>query len=124
MPREQNARPSARGKKRGGGRSDDPLEKLTRKLDKWIDKNPMYSGVLTAFLFALIAFLFWNMFGETLKWAYEKYLAERLNPLLAKHVTPHFVALGDVLKEKVPFAEKVTNLFAYRDVKVSGNKEL
>lgn len=118
----QNARPSARGKKRGG-RSDDPLEKYTRKLDKWIDKNPVLSGILTAFLFACIALLFWNLFGDTLKWAYGKYLAERVDPVLAKHVTPHFIALWDVMRERVPAMEKVKNLFVYRDVNLTSPPE-
>ena len=121
----QNARPGARGKRRQG-RTDDPLEKITRKLDKWIDKNPVLSGVLTAFLIGLIGFMLWGMFGETLKWAYAQYLASTVDPVLEKYVTPHFVALRDVVREKAPFAEKLMSVFTPRAVNVAGSagKEL
>ena len=95
------------------------MEKITRKLDKWIDKNPVLSTILTGVLFLAIAVLFWNLFGDTLKWAYGQYLAKHLDPVIAKHVTPHFAALWDVMREKVPVMEKMKNLFVYRDVNIT-----
>ena len=54
--RSQGSRPTARGKKRGG-RSEDPFARLTRKLDKWIDKNPVLSGLLSVSVVFLLLFL-------------------------------------------------------------------
>jgi hypothetical protein len=78
---------------------------------------------LTAFLFGCIGVLFWNMFGETLKWAYGEYLKKHVvkyvHPVMEKHVTPHFTALWDVMREKAPVLEKVKGMFSYRDVNLT-----
>ena len=63
--RSQGSRPTARGKKRGG-RSEDPLARVTRKIDRWVDKNPALSGALSAAVVFALAFVFWQTFGGVL----------------------------------------------------------
>mmetsp|Transcript_1923 Transcript_1923/g.4351 ORF Transcript_1923/g.4351 Transcript_1923/m.4351 type:complete len:128 (-) Transcript_1923:214-597(-) len=111
----RSARPTAKGKKRAA-RSDDMMDVTMRKLDKWLDRNPWQAIVVMVILMVVIAFGLWNVFGSTLQWAYGKYLAERVDPWLAAHVTPHFTALWELAREKIPFVDKLKQLFTARSV--------
>ena len=117
-PRSQGSRPTARGKKRGG-RSEDPFARLTRKLDKWIDKNPVLSGLLSVCVVFLLLFLFWQIFGTVLSTVYDTYLKRYADPYVKRVVNfcaPHFVALSDLLGEKRGFVETARRMFVRRDV--------
>ena len=100
------------------------MDKVMRRVNKWVDRNPLGSSLLTVALCAALAFLFWGQFGGTLRWAYTRYVAARLDPVLAAHVTPHFTALRDLMREKIPAMEKIRNLFVYRAVDLTASKEL
>lgn len=114
----QGSRPTARGKKRGG-RSEDPFARLTRKLDKWIDKNPVLSGLLSVSVVFALLFLFWQIFGGVLTQVYDTYLKRYADPYVKRVVNfcaPHFVALHDLLGEKRGFVETARRMFVPRDV--------
>ena len=118
--RSQGPRPTARGKKRGG-RSEDPLARLTRKLDRWIDKNPALSGLLSVAVVFALAFLFWQTFGGVMTRGYDAYLKRHADPYVKRVVNfcaPHFVALNDLLGEKRGFVETARLMFVPRDVVV------
>ena len=116
----QGSRPTARGKKRGG-RSEDPLARLTRKLDRWIDKNPVLSGALSVAVVGALMFLFWLSFGGALTRGYDAYLKRHADPYVKRVVrfcAPHFVALRDLLGEKRGALETARRMFTPRDVVV------
>ena len=116
----QGSRPTARGKKRGG-RSEDPLARLTRKLDRWIDKNPVLSGALSVAVVGALMFLFWLSFGGALTRGYDAYLKRHADPYVKRVVrfcAPHFVALRDLLGEKRGSLETARRMFTPRDVVV------
>lgn len=116
----QGSRPTARGKKRGG-RSEDPLARLTRKLDRWIDKNPVLSGMLSVAVVGALLFLFWHIFGGVLTRGYDATLKRHADPYVQRVVRfcePHFVALRDALGEKRGLLEKARRIFTPRDVVV------
>ena len=116
----QGSRPTARGKKRGG-RSEDPLARLTRKLDRWIDKNPVLSGALSVAVVGALMFLFWLSFGGALTRGYDAYLKRHADPYVKRVVrfcAPHFVALRDLLGEKRGPLETARRMFPPRDVVV------
>ena len=118
--RSQGSRPTARGKKRGG-RSEDPLERLVRKLDRWIDKNPVLSGALSVAVVGALMFLFWLSFGGALTRGYDAYLKRHADPYVKRVVrfcAPHFVALRDLLGEKRGALETARRMFTPRDVVV------
>ena len=118
--RSQGSRPTARGKKRGG-RSEDPLARLTRKLDRWIDKNPVLSGALSVAVVGALMFLFWLSFGGALTRGYDAYLKRHADPYVKRVVrfcAPHFVALRDLLGEKRGALETARRMFTPRDVVV------
>ena len=117
--RSQGSRPTARGKKRGG-RSEDPLARLTRKLDRWIDKNPVLSGLLSVAVVFALAFLFWQTFGGVMTRGYDAYLKRHADPYVKRVVrfcAPHFTALRDLLNERRGFLETARRLFVPREVK-------
>ena len=116
----QGSRPTARGKKRGG-RSEDPLARLTRKLDRWIDKNPVLSGALSVAVVGALMFLFWLSFGGALTRGYDAYRKRHADPYVKRVVrfcAPHFVALRDLLGEKRGALETARRMFTPRDVVV------
>ena len=116
----QGSRPTARGKKRGG-RSEDPLARLTRKLDRWIDKNPVLSGALSVAVVGALMFLFWLSFGGALTRGYDAYLKRHADPYVKRVVrfcAPHFVALRDLLGEKRGALETARRMFTPGDVVV------
>ena len=116
----QGSRPTARGKKRGG-RSEDPLARLTRKLDRWIDENPVLSGALSVAVVGALMFLFWLSFGGALTRGYDAYLKRHADPYVKRVVrfcAPHFVALRDLLGEKRGALETARRMFTPRDVVV------
>jgi hypothetical protein len=119
-PRSQGSRPTARGKKRER-RAHDPLERYARKLDRWVDKHPVAASILSFGVLASAGIVFWNVFGEHLKWVYGKYLAEACDPYVAvawAKAAPHFAALRALAEENAGApASFVANLFRARPLK-------
>ena len=81
-PRSQGSRPTARGKKRER-RAHDPLERDARQHDRWVDQHPVAASILSFGVLASAGIVFWNVFGEHLKWVYGKYVAEACDPYVA-----------------------------------------
>jgi len=115
----QGARPTARGKKRGA-RNEDPLDLMTRKLDRWVEKNPNLSVFVAFCITGTFLFVFWSLFGETITWAYDKHLAEHVNPHVLPVLTwarPHVAALRSLLAERLGFLQTVGKMFEAQPAK-------
>ena len=90
---------------------------MTRKLDKWCDANPFFSGTLSVGIVFLFFFLFWQVFGGFIGGTYDSYLKRHCDPyvqIVIKFLEPHFVALSELLKEKRGFWGTLKGMFVLR----------
>ena len=65
-------------------------------------------------------FVFWSLFGETITWAYDKHLAEHVNPHVLPMLAwarPHVAALRSLLAERLGFLQTVGKMFEAQPAK-------
>ena len=84
-------------------------------------QHPVAASILSFGVLASAGIIFWNVFGEHLKWVYGKYLAEACDPYVAAawaKAAPHFAALRALAEENAGApASFVANLFRARPLK-------
>jgi|TARA_B110000977_G_scaffold193059_1_gene267489 hypothetical protein len=90
---------------------------LQRKAEKWVEKHPFFSGLVSVVAAVTVFFVAWQTLGVYVVQGYDLYLKQHCDPYVRQVVSlvePHFTALFDLLNENKGFVGTLKGLFTPR----------